>query len=68
MLDLAPPSSTPTGFRKTYCMNCTGGFVRTYTNTGNTTLMCLVDREPIQPDIESCNRYEPIPHERRSVV
>ncbi len=51
------PSSTPTGFRKTHCMNCQGGLVRT-TTKGATIVWCLVDREPILEDIASCNKFK----------
>ncbi len=51
--------STPKGYAASHCMNCKAGWTRTGT-TGGVLTVCLLDREPVLPDMTDCNRFEPM--------
>ena len=50
--------SEPTDFATTHCMKCEAGFTRKGTDGGRVTI-CLIDREPVFPNMTDCDRYEP---------
>lgn len=50
--------STPKGYAASHCMNCKAGWTRTGTNGGVLTV-CLLDREPVLPEMTDCDRHEP---------
>jgi len=59
MTDTAqPPTSPPTSsFAMTHCTTCKAGWTR-WTKEGGVIVVCLLDREPVWPDMTDCNRYE----------
>ena len=44
-------------FARTHCMRCAAGWTRTLED-GTKTIVCLLDREPVLPNMTSCDRYE----------
>ena len=48
----------PSAFATSHCANCAAGWTRTGKDGGQL-IVCLLDREPVLPDMTGCNRYEP---------
>jgi hypothetical protein len=44
-------------FAMTHCRRCVAGWTRTI-ESGALAVVCLLDREPVPPNLTSCNRYE----------
>ena len=44
-------------FAMTHCRRCAAGWTRTTAN-GAMAIFCLLDREPVPPNVTSCDRYE----------
>lgn len=55
----APDSASPpiSGFAMTHCAICAAGWTRRGRD-GGVIIVCLLDREPVWPDMEDCDRYE----------
>jgi len=43
-------------FAREKCSQCAAGWVRKV--SGRTLIYCIIDREPVPPEIEACNRWE----------
>ena len=48
----------PSAFAERFCMNCAAGWTRTGKD-GGLLIVCLLDREPVIPDMIGCDHYEP---------
>lgn len=48
----------PSAFAENHCMNCAAGWTRTGKD-GGLLIVCLLDREPVLPDMVGCDHYEP---------
>jgi hypothetical protein len=46
----------PTGFAASHCMNCKAGWTRSKEDSA--LIICLLDRQPIPPNLTACDRYE----------
>ena len=46
----------PTDFAMTHCMQCAAGFTRCGIDAK--VIVCLLDREPVLPNMISCDRFE----------
>ncbi len=46
----------PTNFALTHCMKCEGGWTRRGAN-GVKIIVCLLDQEPVLPNMTGCDRY-----------
>jgi hypothetical protein len=55
----APIACSPeaSDFALTHCMRCEAGWTRILAN-GTKTIVCLLDREPVLPNMAHCDRYE----------
>lgn len=59
MTDTAPergPTRT-SSFAMTHCATCAAGWTRRGKD-GGVIVVCLLDREPVWPEMEDCDRYE----------
>jgi hypothetical protein len=50
-------SGTYSDYVKTHCGTCAAGWMRSGEEMG-TIYACLLDREPVPPKMELCDRYE----------
>ena len=59
MTDTAPANTSPpiSSFAMTHCATCAAGWMR-QGKDGGVIVVCLLDREPVWPDMTDCNRYE----------
>jgi hypothetical protein len=59
MTDSAPEDSSATisDFVASHCMTCAAGWTRR-SAAGGVIVVCLLDREPVWPDMDGCDRYE----------
>ena len=48
----------PSAFAETHCRNCAAGWTRNGKD-GGLLIVCLLDREPVLPDMIGCDHYEP---------
>lgn len=49
----------PSAFAESHCMTCAAGWTRAGKGGGGLRIVCLLDREPVLPDMIGCDRYEP---------
>ena len=49
--------ATTLSYVRTHCMTCAAGWTR-LDKDGRPFVVCLLNREPIMPEIAHCNRYE----------
>ena len=47
----------PSAFAEKFCMNCAAGWTRN--GKDGLLIVCLLDREPVIPDMIGCDHYEP---------
>ena len=55
-----PPEKSPrttSNFLRTHCQTCAAGWTRR-THKGPKLVVCLLDRQPVIPEIADCDRYE----------
>ncbi len=48
----------PSTFCVKHCMKCQAGWTRS-TSLGATVVICLLNREPVLPNITACNKFKP---------
>ena len=51
------PWRAPSEFAQSHCMNCAAGWTRRSKN-GSYLIVCLLDRDPVLPEMASCDRFE----------
>ncbi len=53
-----PSPETTSSYVETHCMTCAAGWTRR-DEEGRSIVVCLLNREPVWPDMVHCNRYQP---------
>jgi hypothetical protein len=51
------PWRTPSEFAQANCMKCAAGWTRR-SKQGTYLVVCLLDRDPVLPDMTACDRFE----------
>ena len=51
------PWRQPSPFAESHCMTCAAGWVRR-NKSGGYLVVCLLDRDPVLPEMIQCDRFE----------